>query len=434
MAAAAAAAAAGGTVDGSGSGEAVNVPRAVAAVAAAAAALAAGAGEGGSGTAAYLRLERIRRAAAAGGLLPGWQDGAVKQQQEQLQLQHQEATDGGMPTTAARAAGGVPDAIKQEAEAAASLSGEDIGQLLTAVGCIGPGAIRRLRAAAVLAGALESAGLSVDDVERLGMALQHSAATSAAATAVGPGTGAAGTARESSSQISGMQLQGGPTPGSSTLPLSPRWQQQQQQLPSSRDSPRVLPADSPAVRVPPRAQHQPGGESTHVLVMLQQLLQQAAAAAPGGGASGASPITAATLQHAGLLGATTHQKGLTGGLDRPGLHVTPPLTLPSTVPAGVDGRPGGNYPYLSHPLPQLLSYAGCVDKLPKLRQGELRAAGLTAHPAVVATYVRQTPQKMLELQPVRTCVCMHACINVLCIGIFVCVRLCVQVDLLVAAN
>lgn len=56
-------------------------------------------------------------------------------------------------------------------------------------------------------------------------------------------------------------------------------------------------------------------------------------------------------------------------------------------------------------LPQTPEYYGCVTSLPALQPGELRAGGVTAHPNVVAMYVKQDPRKALTLQPVSLYLC-----------------------------
>ncbi|KAF6260105.1 hypothetical protein COO60DRAFT_1509388 [Scenedesmus sp. NREL 46B-D3] len=51
-------------------------------------------------------------------------------------------------------------------------------------------------------------------------------------------------------------------------------------------------------------------------------------------------------------------------------------------------------------LPRMSEYFGCVTSVPQLSPGEVRAAGVTAHPNVVATFVRQRDAATMQaLQP-----------------------------------
>jgi hypothetical protein len=55
-------------------------------------------------------------------------------------------------------------------------------------------------------------------------------------------------------------------------------------------------------------------------------------------------------------------------------------------------------------LPRMSEYFGCVTSVPQLSPGEVRAAGVTAHPNVVAAYLRQRDgASLLALQPVSGC-------------------------------
>jgi hypothetical protein len=54
-------------------------------------------------------------------------------------------------------------------------------------------------------------------------------------------------------------------------------------------------------------------------------------------------------------------------------------------------------------LPRMSEYFGCVTSVPQLSPGEVRAAGVTAHPNVVAAYLRQRDgASLLALQPVSS--------------------------------
>lgn len=70
---------------------------------------------------------------------------------------------------------------------------------------------------------------------------------------------------------------------------------------------------------------------------------------------------------------------------------------PLAAAAASLGPPGA-----SRLLPRMPEYFGCVTGLPPLQVGELRAAGVTAHPNVVSAYVKQDLGTALTLQPVST--------------------------------
>jgi hypothetical protein len=117
----------------------------------------------------------------------------------------------------------------------------------------------------------------------------------------------------------------------------------------------------------------------------------AAAAAGGSSSSRQGSQDAATaalvnelaevLKHVGKPGAASSSAAAAGG----GAGVVP--SAAAAVPAVV--------------LPRMSEYFGCVTSVPQLSPGEVRAAGVTAHPNVVAAYLRQQDgASLLALQPV----------------------------------
>jgi hypothetical protein len=149
---------------------------------------------------------------------------------------------------------------------------------------------------------------------------------------------------------------------------------------------------------PEQQPRSPGGAKTAAMLSgLAEVLRQAmdkpaggssrSAAAAGGGSS-SSRHDAASLMHE-LAEVLKH-------VDK--LGVADAAAVPGSS-AGVQAAAAAAAAAVV--LPRISEYFGCVTSVPQLSPGEIRAAGVTAHPNVVATYVRQRDGASLQaLQPV----------------------------------